>query len=145
MLPDPWGITKKIEQLEMQFFQYKCFERMPELVNMDVKQIQKKFKDILKNQGSCTISPRHFNQGELVVESSQVEERLMASFRRDLQEKLISKEYVIRLGEGLTKLPESVRENENVKPVMPQFLRAIVTGEKLRLCGAFTENTTFLD
>ncbi|XP_065358583.1 rab3 GTPase-activating protein catalytic subunit isoform X2 [Calliphora vicina] len=144
-LPNPMAITKKIEQLEMQYYQYECFKQMPELSNMPLQQIQKKFQEILKNQGTCTITPRHFKEGEIVDKSSEVEERLMASFKQDMQEKLISKDYVIRMGEGLTKSVESERDNENVKPVMPQFLRAIVTGEKLRLCGAFTENTTFLD
>ncbi|XP_037815064.1 rab3 GTPase-activating protein catalytic subunit [Lucilia sericata] len=144
-LPNPAGITKKIEQLEMQYYQYECFKQMPQLRNMDVKQIQKKFMEILKNQGSCTITPRHFKEGEVIDKTAEVEECLMSSFKHDMQERLLSKDYVIRIGEGLTKTNETERDNENAKTVMPQFLRAVVTGEKLRLCGAFTENTTFLD
>ena len=146
-LPNPLGITKKFEQLELQYYQYKCFERMPELAHVDVKQIQNKFKEILKNQGLCSLTPKVFKAknegGDAAV---PIEQHLINSFQKDMQDKLISKDYVIRMGEGLiTRNDDNAKENQNNRAIMPQFLRAIVTGEKLRLCGAFTENTTFLD
>lgn len=137
-IPSPLPITRKIEQLEMQFYQYKCFELIPALAGLNEKQIQNKFKEVLQTHGCCTILPSPSS----AEKAAGVEERFMASFNGDMLEKLVSKDYVIRLGEDLTQHPE--RDNEKTVPVVPQFLRGIVTGGKLRLCGAFTEHTTFL-
>ncbi|XP_075153598.1 RAB3 GTPase activating protein subunit 1 [Haematobia irritans] len=141
-LPDPKPILKKIEQLERNFYQYECFENLSGIKDLPLTRIQEKFLEILNNNGSCNINR---------LEDANEELSLHSLFKDDMREKLISKEYVIRLGEGLTNAGSSVKlieEKENLQPgikLMPQFLRAIVTGEKLRLCGAFTENTTFLD
>jgi len=54
-----------------------------------------------------------------------------------MADRLISKDYIIRL-DGDTKTTEKGLY------LGPQFMRAIVTGEKLRLCGAFTESTAFV-
>lgn len=145
-LPNPLPITKKIEQLEMEFYQYQCFIRLPKMKHVKVELIQKKFKEILKNHGSCSIKPKHLEDLDTVDETTKVEQCLMDPFKENMLQNLISKDYVIRMGRGLIKTPETSGNNEKKSSaVMPQFLRAIVTGEKLRLCGAFAENTTFLE
>lgn len=145
-LPNPQPLLKKIEQLERYFYQYKCFECLPGLKELPLEQIHEKFREILKNHGSCNIIDKpHDNSTGYTLQSM---------FKDDMHDKLLSKDYVIRLGEGLSTrggmttpnktLNEKDQSSEATK-LMPQFLRAIVTGDKLRLCGAFTENTTFLD
>ncbi|XP_013098315.2 rab3 GTPase-activating protein catalytic subunit [Stomoxys calcitrans] len=139
-LPDPHPILRKIERLEKEFYQYKCFESFPGIKDLPLAKIQAKFREILTNNGCCRI------------DGPSDEFSLQSMFKDDMREKLTSKEYVMRLGEGLRSREfESIKameEKDNQQPgvtLMPQFLRAIVTGQKLRLCGAFTENTTFLD
>lgn len=146
-LPNPMDITKKFEQLELQYYQYKCFERIPQIAHLNVKHIQNKFKEILKNQGVCSLTSKISKSMDEVGDAAtavSIEQCLMTPFQMCMHDKLISKDYVIRMGDGLVARNESDKD-KNCKPIMPQFLRGIVTGEKLRLCGAFTENTTFLD
>ncbi|KAM7351166.1 RAB3 GTPase activating protein subunit 1 [Cochliomyia hominivorax] len=142
-LPSPLGLTQKLEELEKEFYQYQCFIRIPKMNTLDSTLIQSEFKEYFKNQGYWSKSPRHL-EGD--ASSTEVEEVLMYPFLKDMRKNLISKDYVIRLGDGLMRTTESTDPaNESGTGLMPQFLRAIVTGEKLRLCGAFTENTTFLE
>lgn len=111
-------LIKKLEEYEVQFFQYKCFEQLtgyPD--NITFEEVKCKFKEIIENLYSCSINNAE-GIGKHIASNSE--------FRSNL----IMKEYVFR-----------VRENVATGP---HFLRAIVTGEEVRLCGAFTENTSII-
>ncbi|XP_073827176.1 RAB3 GTPase activating protein subunit 1 [Musca autumnalis] len=144
-LPNPQPLLKKIEQLERDFYHYKCFECLPGMKDLTAEKLHSKFREILHNNGSCNIVSK--TEDENILELS-----LQTLFKDDMRDKLLSKDYIIRLGEGLiadnnssTMAKDMEAKEKQPATIMPQFLRAIVTGEKLRLCGAFTENTTFLD
>nr|XP_014095942.1 rab3 GTPase-activating protein catalytic subunit isoform X5 [Bactrocera oleae] len=114
------NLIKKLEEYEVQFYQYKCFEQLTGYPNnITFEEAKCKFKEIIENQNSCSINS-----------AEGIGKHIIASNGGELHSNLIMKEYVLR-----------VRENVATGP---HFLRAVVTGEEVRLCGAFTENTTLI-
>uniref|UniRef100_A0A0K8UUP4 Rab3 GTPase-activating protein catalytic subunit n=3 Tax=Bactrocera latifrons TaxID=174628 RepID=A0A0K8UUP4_BACLA len=114
------GLIKRLEEYEVQFYQYKCFEQLtgyPD--NITFEEIKCKFKEMIENQNSCSIN-----------NAEDIGKHIITSYGSELHSNLVTKEYVLR-----------VRANELAGP---HFLRAVVTGEEVRLCGAFTENTTLI-
>ncbi|XP_037957060.1 rab3 GTPase-activating protein catalytic subunit [Teleopsis dalmanni] len=107
-------ILNKFNALEVDFFNYKCFEHKYS-PNNDLEKIKEVFQIILKNGCCSAMNDIKLNDGS---------------------SKLIRKEYVLR-----TKGSNDSAESDEIGP---QYLRAIVTGEKMRLCAAFTESTTFI-
>lgn len=140
VLPNPQPILNKIETLEKQFYQFKCFEKAS-----NGTEFQERLKEILKTNLNHILSLDSVGDG-----GSSLAGIFNMQFKDYMQQRLISKDYVIRMGGQNTNTEslsaeETAKNNANLAVPAPQFLRAIVTGKKLRLCGAFTENTTFVD
>ncbi|XP_004524726.1 rab3 GTPase-activating protein catalytic subunit [Ceratitis capitata] len=111
-------LIEKLEKLEAQFFQFKCFERLTGSAEcITFGEVKQKFQETIENGNSCNIAN---TIGQHIIDSNESE----------MQKCLITKEYVLRAREELSGCPH--------------YLRAIVVGEEVRLCGAFTEHTTFI-
>lgn len=111
-------LIEKLEKLEAQFFQFKCFERLTGSAEcITFEEVKQKFQETIENGNSCNIAN---TIGQHIIDSNESE----------MQKCLITKEYVLRAREELSGCPH--------------YLRAIVVGEEVRLCGAFTEHTTFI-
>ncbi|XP_023031592.1 rab3 GTPase-activating protein catalytic subunit [Drosophila willistoni] len=134
------NLLDDLSELERRFYQFKCFERLSGYPRRSSReQVKQQFKEILKNDNSCTILNKKLAAaGDVIGSGGSLYDILNPKLEQDMSERLISKDYVIRL-DGDTKTNE-----KGINYLGPQFLRAIVTGEKLRLCGAFTESTTFV-
>ncbi|XP_011194771.2 rab3 GTPase-activating protein catalytic subunit [Zeugodacus cucurbitae] len=111
-------LIKKLEEYEVQFFQYKCFEQLTGYPGkITLEKVKNKFKEIIENSNRCSL-----------YNSEGIGKHIVESNGGELCSNLIMKEYVLRVNMAAG----------------PHFLRAIVTGEEVRLCGAFTENTTLI-
>ncbi|XP_034098224.1 rab3 GTPase-activating protein catalytic subunit [Drosophila albomicans] len=136
--PNLEAFLSNLAELERRFYQFKCFERLagyPKRSNL--AQIKQQFDEILKNENSCTIVNKKLAATSDLASAGSLYDILSPKLEQDISNRLISKDYVIRL-DGDTKATEKGLY------MGPQFMRAIVTGDKLRLCGAFTESTTFV-
>ncbi|XP_001357035.2 rab3 GTPase-activating protein catalytic subunit [Drosophila pseudoobscura] len=133
-LPPIGPLLDDLAELERRFYQFKCFERLsgyPKKSTLD--QVKLQFLEILRNDNCCTIVNRKLT----AAGDGTLYDILIPKLEHDMAERLISKDYIIRL-DGDSK------STEKGLYLGPQFMRAIVTGEKLRLCGAFTESTAFV-
>ncbi|XP_030383512.1 rab3 GTPase-activating protein catalytic subunit [Scaptodrosophila lebanonensis] len=134
------GALDDLAELERRFYQFRCFERLSGYPKRSTQaQVKRQFEEILKNDNCCTIVNKKLSAAGDVLGSSggSLYDILNPKQDKDMSERLITKDYVIRLdGDAKTA--------EKGEYLGPQFMRAIVTGEKLRLCGAFTESTTFI-
>uniref|UniRef100_A0A1B0G2K9 Uncharacterized protein n=1 Tax=Glossina morsitans morsitans TaxID=37546 RepID=A0A1B0G2K9_GLOMM len=140
--PNIEPILMQITKLELQFYQFKCFESIVDIDPKGVRatEIKTYFKEMMENNGCYNIRKYNGKLSEQTGHSQSLIDILTSSFEDKLHQEPISKEYVIRLGNDCADMNGRIELSD-----MPQFLRGIVTGKTLRLCGAFTENTTFLD
>ncbi|XP_054744241.1 rab3 GTPase-activating protein catalytic subunit [Anastrepha obliqua] len=127
--PNPEHLIENLEKLETQFYQYKCFEQLagyPACISLE--EVKQKFREMIENENSCSIT----GLDRIAKHNYRFNEAETANLHlvNELRSNLIIKEYVLRVRGDIA--------------FGPQFLRAIVTGEEVRLCGAFTENTTLL-
>ncbi|XP_030555052.1 rab3 GTPase-activating protein catalytic subunit isoform X2 [Drosophila novamexicana] len=138
-LPNVRNLLEDLAELERRFYQFKCFERLAGYPKCSsLAEIKRQFEEILKNENSCTIvDKKRGAAGDVLCSSGSLYDILSPKLEEDISNRLISKDYVLRL-DGDTK------STEKGLYMGPQFMRAIVTGDKLRLCGAFTESTTFV-
>ncbi|KAI8043527.1 hypothetical protein M5D96_004859 [Drosophila gunungcola] len=133
-LPPIKPLLDELAELERRFYQFKCFERLSGYSKRSsLRQVKLQFEEILRNENCCTIVNRRLT----AAGDGTLYDILIPKLEQDMADRLISKDYVIRL-DGDTK------STEKGLYLGPQFMRAIVTGEKLRLCGAFTESTAFV-
>ncbi|XP_039495515.1 rab3 GTPase-activating protein catalytic subunit [Drosophila santomea] len=133
-LPPIKPLLDDLAELERRFYQFKCFERLSGYPKKSsLQQVKLQFEEILRNDNCCTIVNRRLT----AAGDGTLYDILIPKLEADMAERLISKDYIIRL-DGDTK------STEKGLYLGPQFMRAIVTGEKLRLCGAFTESTAFV-
>ncbi|XP_043641034.1 rab3 GTPase-activating protein catalytic subunit [Drosophila teissieri] len=133
-LPPIKPLLADLAELERRFYQFKCFERLSGCPKKSsLQQVKLQFEEILRNDNCCTIVNRRLT----AAGDGTLYDILIPKLETDMAERLISKDYIIRL-DGDTK------STEKGLYLGPQFMRAIVTGEKLRLCGAFTESTAFV-
>ncbi|SPP79972.1 rab3 GTPase-activating protein catalytic subunit [Drosophila guanche] len=133
-LPPIAPLLDDLAELERRFYQFKCFERLSGYPRKSsLEQVKLQFLEILRNENCCTIVNRKLT----AAGDGTLYDILIPKLEHDMNERLISKDYIIRLdGDS--------RSTEKGLYLGPQFMRAIVTGEKLRLCGAFTESTAFV-
>ncbi|XP_017050072.1 rab3 GTPase-activating protein catalytic subunit [Drosophila ficusphila] len=133
-LPPIKPFLDDLAELERRFYQFKCFERLSGYPKRSsLQQVKLQFEEILRNENCCTIVNRRLT----AAGDGTLYDILIPKLEEDMADRLISKDYIIRL-DGDTK------STEKGLYLGPQFMRAIVTGEKLRLCGAFTESTAFV-
>ncbi|XP_017075828.2 LOW QUALITY PROTEIN: rab3 GTPase-activating protein catalytic subunit [Drosophila eugracilis] len=133
-LPSFKPLLDDLAELERRFYQYKCFERLSGYPQKSsLQQVKLQFEEILRKENCCTIVNRRLT----AAGDGTLYDILIPKLEEDMSDRLISKDYIIRL-DGDTK------STEKGLYLGPQFMRAIVTGEKLRLCGAFTESTAFV-
>uniref|UniRef100_A0A1B0AGW9 Rab3 GTPase-activating protein catalytic subunit n=1 Tax=Glossina pallidipes TaxID=7398 RepID=A0A1B0AGW9_GLOPL len=140
--PNIEPILVQITKLELQFYQFKCFESIVDIDPKGVRatEIKTHFKEMMENNGCYNIRKYNGKRSGQTGHSQSLIDILNSSFEDKLHQEPISKEYVIRLGNDCADMNGRIELSD-----MPQFLRGIVAGKTLRLCGAFTENTTFLD
>lgn len=137
-VPNVRGFIEEFAELERRFYQFKCFERLAGFPKRSSRaQVKQQFEEILKHENSCTIVNKRQAAKQISSGSGSLFDILSPKMEQDISSRLISKDYVIRL-DGDTKALEKGLY------MGPQFMRAIVTGDKLRLCGAFTESTAFV-
>ncbi|XP_020803187.1 rab3 GTPase-activating protein catalytic subunit [Drosophila serrata] len=133
-LPPLKPLLDDLAELERRFYQFKCFERLSGCPKRSsLSQVKLQFEEILRNENCCTIVNRRLT----AAGDGTLYDILIPKLEQDMTDRLISKDYIIRL-DGDT------QSTEKGLYLGPQFMRAIVTGEKLRLCGAFTESTAFV-
>lgn len=138
-LPNVSGFIEQFYELERRFYQYKCFERLADYPKRCSRaQVKQQFAEILKHGNSCIIvnKKQAAKQSGSGTASGSLYDILSPKLE-DISNRLVSKDYVIRLDGDTNAVEKGLYSG-------PQFMRAIVTGEKLRLCGAFTESTTFV-
>lgn len=137
-LPNVAAFIEELAELERRFYQFKCFERLAGYPRRSSRaQVKQQFEEILKHENSCTIVNKRQQATTHSSSGGSLFDILSPKLEQDISNRLISKDYVIRL-DGDT------GAKEKGLYLGPQFMRAIVTGDKLRLCGAFTESTSFV-
>uniref|UniRef100_A0A1A9WMC7 Rab3 GTPase-activating protein catalytic subunit n=1 Tax=Glossina brevipalpis TaxID=37001 RepID=A0A1A9WMC7_9MUSC len=122
--PNIEPILMQIEKLELQFYQFKCFESLvstPTTIKMN--KVKTYFKEMMENNGCYNIREYDGKLSEQTGSSQTLFDILSSGFEQKLNQEPISKEYVIRLGNDFTDTNGRTELSD-----MPQFLRGIVAG-----------------